>query len=80
MTHMEEIEGQNMKIVKAREFKKARFEGGFTKGGGGIAKPQHRQGNNAPNPRFNKREFLMHNFFLHVLSVVENTIGNVYRV
>ena len=54
ITHMEEIEGQNMKIVKAREFKKARFEGGFSKGGGGIAKPQHRQGNNAPNPRFNK--------------------------
>jgi len=38
MTHMEEIEGQNMKIVKAREFKKARFEEGFSKGGGGIAK------------------------------------------
>src|SRR5688572_27851169 len=54
MTHMEDIEGQNMKIVKAREFKKARFEGGFSKGGGGISKPQCRRGNNTPNPRFNK--------------------------
>ena len=33
MTHMEEIEGQNMKIVRAREFKKAHFEGGFNKNG-----------------------------------------------
>lgn len=54
MTHIEEVEGKNMKIIKAREFKKARFKGGFSKSGGRIAKPQHRQGNNAPNPRFNK--------------------------
>ena len=32
LTHIEEVEGQNMKIIKGREFRKARFEGGFSKG------------------------------------------------
>ena len=34
MTHMEEIEGQNMKEQRIREFKRARHEGNFAKGGG----------------------------------------------
>ena len=54
MTHIEEIEGKNIKVHRAREFKKARYEGSFSKGGGGNLKPPQRQGNNASKQRFNK--------------------------
>src|SRR5688572_32581944 len=47
ITHIEEIEGQNMKVQRAREFKKARYERSFSNGGGGNVKPPQRKGNNA---------------------------------
>jgi len=34
MTHMEEVEGQNMKEQRIREFKRARHEGNYAKGRG----------------------------------------------
>src|SRR5687767_7770432 len=38
MTHMEEVEGQNMKEQRIHEIKRARHEGNFAKGGGGGGK------------------------------------------
>ena len=38
MTHMEVVEGQNMKEQRIREFKRARHEGNFAKGGGNGGK------------------------------------------
>ena len=54
MTHMEEVEGQNMKEQRIREFKRARHEGNFSKGGGQGGKQPQGQRPNVPHQRFNK--------------------------
>src|SRR5688572_17238643 len=54
MTHMEEVEGQDMKEQRMHEFKRARREGNFSKGGGSGGKQPQGQRPNVPNPRFNK--------------------------
>src|SRR5687767_5621690 len=56
MTHMEEVEGQDMKEQRMREFKRARREGNFSKGGGSGGKQPQGQRPNVPNPRFNKEK------------------------
>src|SRR5688572_3403425 len=54
MTHMEEVEGQNMKEQRIREFKRARHEGNFAKGGGNGGKQPQGQRPTVPNQTFNK--------------------------
>ena len=54
MTRMEEVEGQNMKEQRIREFKRARHEGNFSKGGGNSGKQLQGQRPNVTNQRFNK--------------------------
>src|SRR5687767_4910941 len=73
MTHMEEVEGQNMKEQRVREFKRARHEGNLSKGGGSGGKQPQGHRPNVPIPRFNKDKGPMVRGFHHVLSVVETT-------
>ena len=54
MTHMEEVEGHNMKEQRIREFKRTRHEGNFSKRGGSGGKQPQGKRPNVPNPRFNK--------------------------
>ena len=54
MTHMDEIEGQNMKEERIREFKRARHEGNFSKDGGSGGKFPQGQKPNVLSQRFNK--------------------------
>ena len=77
MTHMEEVEGQDMKEQRMREFKRARREGNFSQGGGNGGKQPQGQRPNVPNQRFIKDKGPMTNTFHHVPSVGKLTRVNV---
>ena len=55
MTHMEEVEGKNMKEQRIHELRRARHDGNFIKGGRSGGKQPQGQRPNVPNQRFNNK-------------------------